>query len=200
MYTGTVQRIKSSYVLNGKLVPTFQNWKDLDHIFDLNDASFDHALFEMEFRLLGEIFRNVSFYMIGAYTCPLKKSPDVFCDDYMTPMLVLLPTGIYEGSNFRLHDKNLRFVSCGPVSKEMLPLIRLFSIFDRSTWIGIQLMLLVLPLISTFIFIINKYNLKYLLVNNIHSKIYRLLNLLTLNSISSVSALLEQGDPFSNSL
>lgn len=182
MYTGTVQTVKSFYVLNGKIVATFQNWKNLNLIFDLNDGSFDHFIFEMEFQLLGEIFRNVSFYMLGAYTCTDQSSSAVFCDDYMIPLLTLFSTGKYEGIYYRLHEIFLKYVSCGPASKENLSIHLLFNIFYIPVWIAIKIYLVLLPIILTWVYSTNQYNLTYFLATS--GRVYKWLDILTLSSLS----------------
>lgn len=195
VFTGTIQSLKKTYFLNGKPIPKLENIKALNDVIDLNTGSLENALFEIEFRLLGAVFNNVTMYVYPFYSCP--KNPTTFCDDYIVPELSIVPSGKYEYGHLMLHEKNMRFVSCGPSDTENLSLGRLLGIFDSYVWVAIPLCILIPSIVSSIFVTVDTFLLK---ARNLKLSENNLFGMTMYCFMAYVSPLLEQGDPFSNKL
>lgn len=122
---------------SGNILPTDTNRTSIKKILNHEIFSVDGKRWELETRVIGNVFKNITFYsqqFLHSYSAQFSDlaKPDLF--EFM-PWIMIVSSGKLDHHMFHLHHQSLKFVSCGDAQSTGLNFSALFSVFDKFTWI-----------------------------------------------------------------
>lgn len=178
-------------------VDTLPELKDINEVHQfLNnpELSVDEARWELETRVLGSVFKNITFashlYQVVGLTDRFKKRQN---GQAHAPMLVVLPNGRLDQLPYSFHEQALKFVSCGEPNLENIDFLLITSVYDSATWLAIGITLLTISCFTTVCIEFKGKNLKISRWKNLSYKFIS-------SSLSYFAPLVEDSDSISQKI
>ncbi len=125
----------------------------LQEILNDNTRQLDYTMFRIEMRLLGDVLKNASIFTWCGLACSPSKLEH---DDTLLPFLFFRAVGRTDYSHLHLHKRELHFVSCGSTQMAKLGFENLVSIFDLYFWIYLAITILIISVLSSYVFASDK--------------------------------------------
>lgn len=140
--------MSSSLHTRDELLPELEDLYEVYELLNTPELSVDEARWELETRVLGSVFKNITFvsFMYGImpeYTERFKERPK------HPPLLVILQKGRLDQMPFSMHEQALKFVSCGEPNLERFDFLQITSVYDSATWLAIVATLFTISFFTT---------------------------------------------------